>query len=255
MVIRLDKYLCDMQAGTRSAVKDIIRKKKVTINGEVITRPETKVDTDKDVVTVDNNVLGYSEYEYYMLNKPAGVVSAVSDKNFKTVVELITDKKRKDLFPVGRLDKDTEGLLLITDDGMLAHELLAPGKHVDKTYFVRVEGKLTVENIRNLENGVDIGEEKLTMPAKVEIVGGSWEGAGGMQPGRVRIENLPEVYTELHLTIHEGKFHQVKRMMAAVGNPVIYLKRISMGPLTLPDNLKKGECRPLTEEELLRLKG
>ena len=255
MVIRLDKYLCDMQAGTRSAVKDIIRKKKVTINGEVITRPETKVDTDKDVVTIDNNVLGYSEYEYYMLNKPAGVVSAVSDKDFKTVVELITDNKRKDLFPVGRLDKDTEGLLLITDDGMLAHELLAPGKHVDKTYFVRVEGKLTVENIRNLENGVDIGEEKLTMPAKVEIVGGSWEGAGGMQPGRVRIENLPEVYTELHLTIHEGKFHQVKRMMAAVGNPVIYLKRISMGPLTLPDNLKKGECRPLTEEELLRLKG
>ena len=255
MVIRLDKYLCDMQAGTRSAVKDIIRKKRVTINGEVITRPEIKVDIDKDVVAVDNNVLGYSEYEYYMLNKPAGVVSAVSDKDFKTVVELITDNKRKDLFPVGRLDKDTEGLLLITDDGMLAHELLAPGKHVDKTYFVRVEGKLTVENIRNLENGVDIGEEKLTMPAKVEIVGGSWEGAGGMQPGRVRIENLPEVYTELHLTIHEGKFHQVKRMMAAVGNPVIYLKRISMGPLTLPDNLKKGECRPLTEEELLRLKG
>ena len=255
MVIRLDKYLCDMQAGTRSAVKDIIRKKRVTINGEVITRPEIKVDIDKDVVAVDNNVLGYSEYEYYMLNKPAGVVSAVSDKDFKTVVELITDNKRKDLFPVGRLDKDTEGLLLITDDGMLAHELLAPGKHVDKTYFVRVEGKLTVENIRNLENGVDIGEEKLTMPAKVEIVGGSWEGAGGMQPGRVRIENLPEVYTELHLTIHEGKFHQVKRMMAAVGNPVIYLKRISMGPLILPDNLKKGECRPLTEEELLRLKG
>ena len=117
MVIRLDKYLCDMQAGTRSAVKDIIRKKKVTINGEVITRPETKVDIDKDVVTIDNNVLGYSEYEYYMLNKPAGVVSAVSDKDFKTVVELITDNKRKDLFPVGRLDKDTEGLLIITNNG------------------------------------------------------------------------------------------------------------------------------------------
>ena len=112
-----------------------------------------------------------------------------------------------------------------------------------------------MENIEKLENGVDIGEEKLTMPARAEIVGGSWEGAGDLQPGRVRIENLPEVYTELHLTIHEGKFHQVKRMMAAVGNPVIYLKRSSMGPLTLPDNLKKGECRLLTEEELLRLKG
>ena len=109
--------------------------------------------------------------------------------------------------------------------------------------------------IEKLENGVDIGEKKLTMPAKVEIVGGSWEGAGEPEPGRVRRENLPEVYTELHLTIHEGKFHQVKRMMAAVETPVIYLKRISMGPLTLPDNLKKGECRLLTEEELLRLKG
>ena len=161
---------------------------------------------------------------------------------------------RKGIFPVGRLDKDTEGLLLITDDGMLAHELLAPGKHVDKTYFVRVEGKLTVEKIEKLENGVDIGEKKLTMPAKVEIVGGSWEGAGEPEPGRVRRENLPEVYTELHLTIHEGKFHQVKRMMEAVGTPVIYLKRISMGPLILPDDLKKGECRSLTDEELRKLK-
>ena len=162
---------------------------------------------------------------------------------------------RKGIFPVGRLDKDTEGLLLITDDGMLAHELLRPrGNMWNKTYFVRVEGKLTVEKIEKLENGVDIGEKKLTMPAKVEIVGGSWEGAGEPEPGRVRRENLPEVYTELHLTIHEGKFHQVKRMMEAVGTPVIYLKRISMGPLTLPDDLKKGECRSLTNEELRKLK-
>jgi 16S rRNA pseudouridine516 synthase len=117
-----------------------------------------------------------------------------------------------------------------------------------------VEGKLTVEKIKKLENGVDIGEKKLTMPAKVEIVGGSWEGAGEPEPGRVRRENLPEVYTELHLTIHEGKFHQVKRMMAAVETPVIYLKRISMGPLILPDDLKKGECRSLTDEELRKLK-
>ena len=137
---------------------------------------------------------------------------------------------------------------------MLAHELLAPGKHVDKTYFVRVEGKLTVEKIEKLEKGVDIGEKKLTMPAKVEIVGGSWEGAGEPEPGRVRRENLPEVYTELHLTIHEGKFHQVKRMMAAVETPVIYLKRITMGSLTLPDDLRKGEYRSLTDEELKSLR-
>lgn len=254
--VRLDKFLADSGAGTRTEVKKLIQKGMVQVNGETAKKPELKVDPERDVVEFGGERLGArAEFVYYLLHKPAGYVSATEDIREKTVLELVPKDGRRNLFPVGRLDKDTEGLLLITDDGMLAHELLAPGKHVDKTYFVRVEGKLTVENIRNLENGVDIGEEKLTMPAKVEIVGGSWEGAGGMQPGRVRIENLPEVYTELHLTIHEGKFHQVKRMMAAVGNPVIYLKRISMGPLTLPDNLKKGECRPLTEEELLRLKG
>ena len=253
--VRLDKFLADAGKGTRSEVKKFIQKGQVQVNGVPAKKPEMKVDPENDVVVLSGEAVGAApEFVYYLLNKPAGCVSATEDRNDRTVMEYVPSD-RKGLFPVGRLDKDTEGLLLITDDGMLAHELLAPGKHVDKTYFVRVEGKLTVENIRNLENGVDIGEEKLTMPAKVEIVGGSWEGAGGMQPGRVRIENLPEVYTELHLTIYEGKFHQVKRMMAAVGNPVIYLKRISMGPLILPDNLKKGECRPLTEEELLRLKG
>ena len=253
--VRLDKFLADAGKGTRSEVKKFIQKGQVQVNGVPAKKPEMKVDPENDVVVLSGETVGAApEFVYYLLNKPAGCVSATEDRNDRTVMEYVPSD-RKGLFPVGRLDKDTEGLLLITDDGMLAHELLAPGKHVDKTYFVRVEGKLTVENIRNLENGVDIGEEKLTMPAKVEIVGGSWDGAGGMQPGRVRIENLPEVYTELHLTIHEGKFHQVKRMMAAVGNPVIYLKRISMGPLILPDNLKKGECRPLTEEELLRLKG
>ena len=254
--VRLDRFLADSGAGTRTEVKKLIQKGMVQVNGEKAKKPELKIDPETDVVEFDGEHIGArAEFVYYLLHKPAGYVSATEDTREKTVLDLVPKDGRRNLFPVGRLDKDTEGLLLITDDGMLAHELLAPGKHVDKTYFVRVEGKLTVENIRNLENGVDIGEEKLTMPAKVEIVGGSWEGAGGMQPGRVRIENLPEVYTELHLTIHEGKFHQVKRMMAAVGNPVIYLKRISMGPLTLPDNLKKGECRPLTEEELLRLKG
>lgn len=244
-----------MGVGTRTEVKRAISKGRVSVDGACVKKPETKIDTEETTVVFDGQTVGYTKKEYYMLHKPAGVISATEDAREKTVIDLIVSRKRKDLFPVGRLDKDTEGLLLITDDGMLAHELLAPGKHVDKTYFVRVEGMLTVENIHNLETGVDIGEEKMTMPAKVEIVGGSWEGAGDSQSGRVRIENLPEVYTELHLTIHEGKFHQVKRMMAAVGNPVIYLKRISMGPLTLPDNLKKGECRLLTEEELLRLKG
>ena len=231
MVIRLDKYLCDMQAGTRSAVKDIIRKKRVTINGEVITRPEIKVDIDKDVVAVDNNVLGYSEYEYYMLNKPAGVVSAVSDKDFKTVVELITDNKRKDLFPVGRLDKDTEGFLLLTVDGETAHSLLAPGKHVEKKYYLQYEGTLCDDCVEQAERGIDIGEKNLTRPAVLKLAGKG----------------------EAYLTICEGKFHQVKRMIAALGGRVSYLKRISMGSLELDKKLQPGDYRMLTEEEIDRI--
>lgn len=252
--VRLDKFLADAGKGTRSEVKKFIQKGQVQVNRIPVKKPEFKIEPDNDVVELAGEKVGAApEFVYYLLNKPAGCVSATEDRNDRTVMEYVPSD-RKGLFPVGRLDKDTEGLLLITDDGMLAHELLAPGKHVDKTYFVRVEGRLTVENIEKLEKGVDIGEDKLTLPAKAEIVGGSWEDAGEPQPGRVRRENLPEVYTELLLTIHEGKFHQVKRMMAAVGTPVIYLKRISMGPLTLPDDLKKGECRPLTEEEVQSLK-
>ena len=132
MQLRLDKYLCDMQEGTRSTVKDMIRKKKVSVNGTIVVRPELKVNTDNDIVCVDGRQVGYSDYEYYMLNKPQGVVSATSDLNDKTVIDIIADRKRKDLFPVGRLDKDTEGLLIITNDGELAHRLLSPKHHVDK---------------------------------------------------------------------------------------------------------------------------
>ena len=244
MVIRLDKYLCDMQAGTRSAVKDIIRKKKVTINGEVITRPETKVDTDKDVVTVDNNVLGYSEYEYYMLNKPAGVVSAVSDKNFKTVVELITDKKRKDLFPVGRLDKDTEGFLLLTEDteglliitnnGDMAHRLLSPKHHIDKTYYVVAKGSIDNKYIDEFKNGLVVDKDFTAMPAKLEIL---------------QYNNQDDT-TFLNITIQEGKFHQIKRMFKAAGSEVLYLKRLSMGQLQLDETLEPGKFRPLTGSEI-----
>ena len=251
---RLDKFLCDSLNMTRKEAKESVKKGKVVVNGEAIKKPEYKVDAEQDQVEFDHKLIQFEQFHYLMLHKPQGVISATKDHHDQTVLDLIHEDYKDRLFPVGRLDKDTEGLLLLTDDGMLAHELLAPGKHVDKTYFVRVEGKLTVEKIEKLENGVDIGEKKLTMPAKVEIVGGSWEGAGEPEPGRVRRENLPEVYTELHLTIHEGKFHQVKRMMEAVGTPVIYLKRISMGPLILPDDLKKGECRSLTDEELRKLK-
>lgn len=160
---------------------------------------------------------------------------------------------RKGLFPAGRLDKDTEGLLLITDDGALAHELLSPARHVEKTYFVRTEGQVTEEDKERLEQGIDIGEKRQTLPAKVKLLEKEDISEEGVMR-HVRPETLPEVYTELLLTISEGKFHQVKRMMEAVGKPVIYLKRISMGPLTLPEDLKKGECRLLTEEEIRKLK-
>ena len=233
MVIRLDKYLCDMQAGTRSAVKDIIRKKRVTINGEVITRPEIKVDIDKDVVAVDNNVLGYSEYEYYMLNKPSGVLTATMDKNAKTVLDLM-DVKRKDLFPVGRLDKDTEGLLLITNDGELAHNLLAPKKHVDKTYYARAAGRIREEAIKLFADGLHVDDEFTALPAKLELKG----------------YNDKDNYTDVIITIHEGKFHQIKRMFEAVGSEVLYLKRLRMGSLVLDETLKPGEYRTLTQKEI-----
>ena len=166
-----------------------------------------------------------------MLNKPAGVISATEDRSCQTVVDLIQEKKRKDLFPVGRLDKDTEGLLLITNDGELAHRLLSPKKHVDKCYFARVSGKVTEDDVRSFENGVNIGrleQPEITMPGKLEII-------------------TSDEISQIHLTIQEGKFHQVKRMFRAVGKEVIYLKRLRMGTLVLDENLNIGEYRPLTK--------
>ena len=167
-----------------------------------------------------------------MLNKPAGVVSATTDNHDKTVLDLLKDAHGKDLFPVGRLDKDTEGLLLITNDGELSHNLLSPKKHVDKTYLVKTAESVTTEMVQALERGVDIGEEKLTLPAKVKV-----------------LEDK-----EIELTITEGKFHQVKRMLKAVDNEVVYLKRLSMGCLKLDETLKLGEYRELTEMEIGHVK-
>lgn len=255
--VRLDKFLADAGKGTRSEVKILIRKGLVEVNGKRAQKPEMKI-AQEDLVTLSGeNVCAAPEFVYYILNKPAGYVSATEDKRERTVLELVPSE-RKSLFPVGRLDKDTEGLLLITDDGALAHGLLSPKRHVDKTYFVRAAGEVTEEKRLLLEAGVDIGEEKRTLPARAEIVTGSGavRGENGSRAKSipVRRENLPEVYTELKLTIHEGKFHQVKRMLQAVGCEVIYLKRISMGPITLPADLKKGDCRPLYEEEIRQLK-
>lgn len=231
MKIRLDKYLADMGAGTRSEVKKAIRNGNVTVNGTVVLRPETKVDTEADGIACGGALTVYEEHEYYMLNKPAGVVSARTDSREQTVTDLIREKKRRDLFPVGRLDKDTEGLLLITDDGELAHRLLSPKKHVDKVYFARIRGCVTEADVQTFLSGVDIGDEKPALPAELHILS-----AGDT--------------SEITLTIREGRFHQVKRMFHAVGKEVIYLKRLSMGTLVLDESLKPGEYRKLTEEEV-----
>ena len=234
--LRLDKYLADAGRGTRSEVKLLIKYGRVRIGDRVVKKPEEKVDTCKDSVFVDGQPVRYSEFEYYMLNKPAGVVSAVTDKRDKTVVELIDTEKRRDLFPVGRLDKDTEGLLLITNDGELAHNLLSPNRHVEKTYYVECRGTLTADAVALLENGVEIGDETPTRPAKVNV-----------------LTQSADFYT-MELTITEGRYHQVKRMVQAVGGSVTYLKRLSMGALSLDENLPKGSYRALTEQEVIGLK-
>ncbi len=234
MKLRLDKLLADMGYGTRSEIKKEIAKGGVTVNGTVMKKPEAKIDTERDIVCIKGEKAVYARYEYFMLNKPAGVVSATMDRRERTVLDLIEDKKRDDLFPVGRLDKDTEGLLLITNNGELAHQLLSPKKHVDKVYFARVRGTVTEEDIKMFSEGLDIGDEKKTLPAQLSI----------LSAGEI---------SETRITIREGRFHQIKRMFAAVGKEVVYLKRLGMGTLTLDESLAPGEYRRLTEEEVTGL--
>ena len=176
MLIRLDKYLADMQVGTRSEVKELIRKKRVTVNDNIVTKPESKINTDGDSVNVDGNAVGYHEYEYFMLNKPAGVVSATDDNTCTTVIDLIKTKNRKDLFPVGRLDKDTEGLLIITNDGAMAHDLLSPKKHVDKTYYSKVKGKIEDTAVKQFANGLFVDDELTALPAVLKILNPGTQG-------------------------------------------------------------------------------
>lgn len=237
-MIRLDKFLSEMSGWTRSEVKKIVRTGSVTVDGNEVKKPETKIDEKLSIVRVDGRQIKYNKYEYYMLNKPKGFVSATTDREHKTVVDIISSSEKKDLFPVGRLDIDTEGLLLITNDGELAHRLLAPKNHVEKTYYVEVSGILDDADVDAVEKGLDIGEEKNTIPAKMEIL-------------KTDIQNNISL---CYLTIHEGKFHQVKRMMKKLGKTVTYLKRVSMGSLILDSKLKKGNYRKLTEQEIIELK-
>ena len=225
--MRLDKYLAEMGAGTRSELKKAVRAGRVTINGVKVKDSSIHVG-ENDVVSMDGKEIKYERFVYYLMNKPAGVISATEDPRERTVLDLIGGQQRRGLFPVGRLDKDTEGLLLITNDGELAHRLLSPGRHVDKVYFARLDGPVGERERELFAQGLRVDETLTAMPAVLEIL---------------------EPANEVRVTIREGKFHQVKRMFAAVGREVLYLKRLSMGPLTLDNGLAAGAYRRLTEEE------
>lgn len=243
IVMRIDKLLCEMNIGSRSEVKNLLKKGQILVNGTKVVKPDTKVDEKTAVISYKNHDYQFKPFFYYMLNKPAGTVSATTDEKETTVIDLLKNSLASinenglvgipihDIFPVGRLDKDTVGLLILTNDGQLAHNLLSPKKHVPKKYYVELDSFLTEENIYLLENGVDIGEKELT--------------------GKANIEKISE--TTCYITISEGKFHQVKRMFGTVGLHVNYLKRLSMGNLVLDSNLKEGEIRPLTQEEVNHL--
>ena len=225
--MRLDKYLSEMGVGTRSELKKAVRAGRVSVNGQRAKDASIHV-SEKDEICLDGNRIVYERFVYYMMNKPAGVISATEDARERTVLDLIEGQQRKGLFPVGRLDRDTEGLLLITNDGELAHRLLSPAHHVDKVYFARLDGPVGETERRLFAEGLKVDNTFTAMPACLEL-----------------LENAEEV----KVTIREGKFHQIKRMFAAVGREVLYLKRLSMGPLALDGSLAPGAYRRLTEEE------
>lgn len=248
-LMRLDKFLVEMGNGTRSQVKEMVKKGRVQVNGQVVKASDIKIDPETDSVLADNRAVEYARMEYYMLNKPKGVVSATEDKKYPTVVSLIEDALRGDLFPVGRLDLDTEGLLLITNDGELAHNLLSPRKHVDKVYLAHISGRLEPDAEKRFGEGIRLEDGAMTLPAGLERVG-VIERAGATErvdmTGRADMTGTME---EVRITIREGKFHQIKRMFEALGCRVEYLKRLSMGPLELDPKLEPGQYRPLTPEE------
>lgn len=228
--MRLDKFLTEMNIGSRNEVKEFIKKGKITVNGETIRKPDIHVKPDTDSIMFQNSVLTYEPFVYYMLNKPAGVVSATQDKHDKTIVELLKAEGRTDLFPVGRLDKDTEGLLIVTNDGQFAHNMLSPKKHVAKTYYARLDRAVTKEEIEAFAKGIDIGDKKVTLPAV--------------------LMSLSDDAKEVTVTITEGRFHQIKRMFMAFDQKVLYLKRLTMGSLHLDDDLPCGAYRKLSAEEI-----
>lgn len=234
-LMRLDKFLTLAGGSTRSEAKKMLKSGQITVNDAAEKRPECKIDTEKDIVKLNGKTLEWEPFVALMFHKPAGCITATSDRSQKTVMDYIDHERKDELFPVGRLDIDTEGLLILMNDGDLAHRMLSPKRHVDKTYFVRTEGKVTQEDAEAFAAGVDIGEKNLTLPAKLEIL-------------------KSDEISESELTICEGKFHQVKRMFEVRGKHVCYLKRISMAGIALDPALAPGKWRKLTADEIERLR-
>ena len=232
MIVRVDKILSELGFGSRQEIKKYVKAGKIRINDNIVKKPEEKLNSEVDKLFFEGKEVEVEEFETFILYKPAGYVCATKDNVHKTVMELI-DSKRKNVVPVGRLDLDTEGILILTNDGNLNHRLVSPSSHVDKTYYAIFEGKLNENAVEMTKNGLDIGEGEVSKPAKLEIISSN----------------------EIMLTIHEGKFHQVKRMVKALGGEVTYLKRVAFGGLRLDDlKLKKGESRKITEIEMEMLK-
>jgi len=233
---RLDKVLANMGLGTRKEVKALVKQKLIEVDGVVATDPGMHVIPEEQTILVEGEPLNYKRWIYVMLNKPPGVISATEDPRHETVVDLLPIEWADKVHPVGRLDIDTEGLLLLTNDGQLSHSLLSPKKKVDKEYYAKIRGQVTQNHIDEFAKGVTLDDGYHTMPAKLEILSSGEE-------------------SEIKVTIMEGKFHQVKRMFAAFGLEVTYLKRLRMGTLVLDESLELGDYRELTEEELAGLRG
>ena len=229
---RIDKILSNLGYGSRSEIKKYCKQGSVVVNGSEVSNPGTQVDTENDEILFNGEEVIYREYIYLMMNKPDGYVSATTDKYDPTVLDLIDlSYLAFEPFPVGRLDKDTEGLLVLTNDGKLSHRVLSPKKHVPKTYYAKIDGVVTEEDVEAFLEGVVLDDGYKTMPSQLNILKSDDE-------------------SEIELTIHEGKFHQVKRMFESVGKRVVYLKRLSMGNLKLDESLELGEYRELTDEEI-----
>ena len=228
---RIDKIIASQGQYSRSEVKKLVKDGRVTLDGKVVKSSDVKADPDKNDIAIDGKSIGYKKHLYIMLNKPQGVVSATEDTDHTTVIDLVPQELKRDgLFPAGRLDGDTVGFVLITDDGDFAHKILSPKNHIMKTYHATLQRPVTHEDIEAFKNGIELKDGTLCLEAQVRPIEGN--------------EPMAEI------KICEGKYHQVKRMFAALGNKVVFLKRVKMGELSLDENLEEGQCRELTDEEL-----